>query len=149
MTDMSECAASGIDSFFTQAQRAYLSHFKPFIAGIDFIRQNLTYKVGPRTERMTIFLMAVHNIGIQMKRKELTRHVDDFKMNVIRQIRVQNTHKLCKNKRKKYRLKCPAKTDVRVTLPPHVLYKLSFFFFFWGGTQPESLFLVWDYMIGL
>ena len=31
----------------------------PFSAGTDFIRQNLTYKVGPHTERIEIFILAV------------------------------------------------------------------------------------------
>ena len=39
--------------------------------------QILTYKDGPRTERLKIFLTAVHpyysNIGIQVKQKELTK----------------------------------------------------------------------------
>ena len=39
----------------------------------DFIRQNqhLTYKVGPHTEK-------THNIGIQMKRKGLTKKYFSF-----------------------------------------------------------------------
>ena len=33
---------------------------KPFSTGTVFIRLNLTYKNGPRTERNKIFLMVVH-----------------------------------------------------------------------------------------
>ena len=55
------------------------------MVGIDFRRQNqiLTSKVGSRTEIIKLFLMAVdpYNIGIQTKRKELTKNTyDDFKL---------------------------------------------------------------------
>ena len=47
----------------------------PFSGETVFIHQILTYKDGPHTERIEIFLIAIDNIDIQMKQKELTKTV--------------------------------------------------------------------------
>ena len=39
----------------------------------SFLEFDSDSKIDPRTERVKIFVMATHNIGIQMKRKEITK----------------------------------------------------------------------------
>ena len=69
---------------FQRFMSGQINCFRPFRAETVFRRQNLTSKdvsqtltskYGPRTEKIKTIIMAVdpYTIGIQMKRKELTK----------------------------------------------------------------------------